>query len=151
MEDFKSQVSEIGRAVRNLSEQLLNQQSRDVSSRTFLFTDRERTPLRPLPVKQHSLTLLVCDQNFHGGQGWWMGRGAANVRVENVDNTGRPKGAEKTRMTETVSKALISTRLQAQQCSASSTMPSSEDYYGTIQYFEEWSSLKHRTVHVSQR
>ena len=30
-------------------------------------------------------------------------------------------------------------------------MPSSEDYYGTIQYFEEWSSLKHRTVHASQR
>ena len=74
---LKSQVSEIGRAVRNLSEQLLNQQSRDVSSRTFLFTDRERTPLRPLQVKQHSLTLLVCDQNFHGGQGWWMGRGGS--------------------------------------------------------------------------
>ena len=36
VEDLKSQVSEIGKAVRNLSQQLLNQQSRDldVSSRS---------------------------------------------------------------------------------------------------------------------
>ena len=34
VEDLKSQVSEIGKAVRNLIQQLLNQQSRDVSSRT---------------------------------------------------------------------------------------------------------------------
>ena len=76
VDDLKSQVSEIGRAVRNLSEQLLNQQSRDVSSRTLLFTNRERTLLRSLPVKQYSLTLLVCAEKFYGSRavGWGGGQ-----------------------------------------------------------------------------